>query len=106
MPSWNTYRLSWVSLTLDVGYLLMAAPAKRICCSLPWTRGISSPLPLLTLKLLAAATGVLSAAKRSYPTSEVRGSSQECQAAMAQERGEEILQSEVRDGSGEDLTCA
>ena len=91
---------------MDVGDLFTAAPAKRSCYSLPWTRGISSPLPLLTLKLLAAATGVLSAAKRSYPTSEVRGSSQECQAAMAQERGEEILQSEVRDGSGEDLTCA
>ena len=26
MPSRNTYHLSWVSLTLDVGYLLMAAP--------------------------------------------------------------------------------
>ena len=25
MPSHNTYRLTWVSLTLDVGYLLMAA---------------------------------------------------------------------------------
>ena len=28
MPSCNTYRLTWVSLTLDVGYLFMAAPAK------------------------------------------------------------------------------
>ena len=27
MPSCNTYRLTWVSLTLDVGYLFMAAPA-------------------------------------------------------------------------------
>ena len=26
MPSRNTYRLTWVSLTLDVGYLLTAAP--------------------------------------------------------------------------------
>ena len=26
MPSHNTYRLTWVSLTLDEGYLLMAAP--------------------------------------------------------------------------------
>ena len=26
MPSRNTYRLTWVSLTLDKGYLLMAAP--------------------------------------------------------------------------------
>ena len=36
MPSCNTYRLTWVSLTLDVGYLFTAAAAKRICCSLPW----------------------------------------------------------------------
>ena len=26
MPSCNTYRLTWVSLTLDVGYLLTTAP--------------------------------------------------------------------------------
>ena len=30
-------------------YLFMAAPAKCRCCSLPWTRGISSQRPLLTL---------------------------------------------------------
>ena len=29
MPFCNTYRLTWVSLTLDVGYLLTAAPAKH-----------------------------------------------------------------------------
>ena len=46
MPSCNTYRLTWVSLTLDMGYLFMAAPAKRSCCSLPCMRGISS-LPSL-----------------------------------------------------------
>ena len=51
MPSRNTYHLTWVSLTLDVGYLVMATPAKRSCCSLPWTRGTSSPLPLLTLNV-------------------------------------------------------
>ena len=28
MPSCNTYHLTWVSLTLGVGYLFMAAPAK------------------------------------------------------------------------------
>ena len=44
----GTYCLTWVSLTLDVGYLFTATPAKRSHCSLPWTRGISSPLPLLT----------------------------------------------------------
>ena len=33
MPSRNTYHLTWVSLTLDVGYLFMAAPAKCSHCS-------------------------------------------------------------------------
>ena len=51
MPSRNTYHLTWVSLTLDVGYLFRAAPAKRSCCSLPWMRGISSQPPLLTLNV-------------------------------------------------------
>ena len=51
MASRNTYGLTWVSLTLDVGYLFMAAPAKRSRCSLLWTRGISLPLPLLTLNV-------------------------------------------------------
>ena len=40
-----------VSLTLDVGYLFMDAPAKHSRCSLPSMRGISSPLPLLTLNM-------------------------------------------------------
>ena len=47
MPSFNTYCLTWVSLTLGVGYLFRAAPAKLSHCSLPWTRGISSPPPFL-----------------------------------------------------------
>ena len=41
MPSCNTHHLTWVSLTLGVGYLFTAAPAKLSHCSLPWTRGIS-----------------------------------------------------------------
>ena len=45
MPSHNTYRFTWVSLTLDVGYLFTAAPAEHSCCSLPWMRGISSRRP-------------------------------------------------------------
>ena len=47
MPSCNTYLLTSVSLTLCVGYLFMAAPAKCSHCSLPWMRGISllPPLP-------------------------------------------------------------
>ena len=40
MPSRNTYHLTWVSLTLGMGCLFMAAPAKHSHCSLPWTRGI------------------------------------------------------------------
>ena len=46
MPSRNTYRLTWVSLTLDVGYLFTAAPAKCSHCSLPRT---CSSRPLLWL---------------------------------------------------------
>ena len=52
MPFRSTYHLTWVSLTLDMGYLFTAAPAKHSHCFLPWTR-----LPLLTLnveKLLSA----------------------------------------------------
>ena len=41
VPSCNTYHLTWVSLTLGVVYLFMAAPAKHSHCSLAWTRGIS-----------------------------------------------------------------
>ena len=51
MPSCNTYRLTSVSLTLGVGYLFTAAPAKRSQCSLPWTRGISSLPPFLTFNV-------------------------------------------------------
>ena len=42
MASCNTYHLTWISLTLGVGYLFTAAPAKHSRCSLPWTRGIRS----------------------------------------------------------------
>ena len=45
MPSGNTYRLTWDSFTLDIGYLFTAAPAKRSRCSLPWMRVISSRHP-------------------------------------------------------------
>ena len=68
MPSCNTYCLTWVSLTLHVGYLFTAASKAQ-------------PL-LLTLDegyLLTAAHpdlqhGVIHV---SYPTPEVRGGSQE-----------------------------
>ena len=51
MTSCNTYRLTWVFLTLDVGYLLTAAPAKRSHFSLCWTRYICSLPPLLNLNV-------------------------------------------------------
>ena len=51
MLSYNTYHLTWVSLTLGVGYLFTAAPAKHSCCSLPWTRGISLPPLFLTFNV-------------------------------------------------------
>ena len=54
MPSCNTYRLMWVSLTLDVGCIFTAIPAKRSHCSLPWTRYISSLPPLLTWTCVAS----------------------------------------------------
>ena len=42
-------------LTLDLGYLFMAAPAKRSHCSLPWTWGSSSQ-PCLHCRSLHART--------------------------------------------------
>ena len=42
MPSGNTYRLTWDSFTLDIGYLFTAAPAKRSRCSWPWKWSSSS----------------------------------------------------------------
>ena len=49
MPSLRAYHLTGVSLTLDVGYLFMVAPAKRSRCPLPWTWDISSRPLLLSL---------------------------------------------------------
>ena len=42
-------------------------------------------------------------AKRSYPTSKVRGSGGECQAATAQEGREELPNSDIRGGGREEL---
>ena len=39
MSSCNTYHIIWVSITLGVGYLFKAAPAKHSRCSLPWDKG-------------------------------------------------------------------
>ena len=41
----NTYHLTWVSLTLDVGYLFTAAQARWSCCSLPWMKSVSYRCP-------------------------------------------------------------
>ena len=49
MPSLSAYRLTGVSLTLDVGYLFTAAPAKHSRCSFAWAWGVSSQLPLRTM---------------------------------------------------------
>ena len=43
IPSHNTYHLTWVSLTLGVEYLFMAAPAKHSCCSLPTVHILLKP---------------------------------------------------------------
>ena len=49
MLSWNTYHLTWVSLTLDVGYLFTSAAAKHSHCLLPSRRGTSSQPPFLKM---------------------------------------------------------
>ena len=59
MPSCNTYRLTWVSLTLGMGYLFTAAPAKRSHCSLPWTLK-SKDITLSTKVLSSQAYGLSS----------------------------------------------
>ena len=51
MPSSNTYHLTWVSLTLDVGVSLHGCSSKAQQLLLKLVRGISSWLPLLTLKV-------------------------------------------------------
>ena len=55
MPSLRAYHLTWVSLTLDMGYLFMEAPAKHSRCSWPWMWGSSSLLRSCTV----AAAGVV-----------------------------------------------
>ena len=42
MPSLSDYRLTWVSLTLEVRYLFTASLAKHSRSSLPWMWGSSS----------------------------------------------------------------
>ena len=47
----NTYHPTWVSLTLDVGYLFTASPAKRSRCSLPWMTALLGRCFFLILSL-------------------------------------------------------
>ena len=51
MPSLSAYHHTWVSLTLNVGYLFRAAPAKRSCHPLPWRWSRPSPLLPLTMDM-------------------------------------------------------
>ena len=65
MLSLSAYHLTWVSLTLDMGYLFMAAPTEHSRHSLPWTWGMSSQLRLLMLDVgyhLSAASHFCTAA--------------------------------------------
>ena len=55
MPSFSAYCLTWVSLTLDMGYLFTAAPAKPSHCSLPWTWGTTSNHNILNALVIANA---------------------------------------------------
>ena len=67
MPSQNTYHLAWVSLTLDKGYLLTAAPPDLEHGVAPL--GLSAPTqpPLLGL-------GVAPLSHRPWPLAEGRSS--------------------------------
>ena len=60
MPSLSAYCLTWVSFTLDVGYLFTAAPAKCSHCSWPWTWGSSSWLSFCTMRCSRRASMVYS----------------------------------------------
>ena len=47
MPSCNTYHLTWVSLTLDEGYLFTATPHDLECGLAPLSPPASAQPPLL-----------------------------------------------------------
>ena len=57
MPSLNTYHLTWVYLTLDVGYVFTAAPAKGSRCSLTLDEGYFLTTTLLDLQRGIATLG-------------------------------------------------
>ena len=55
MPSRNTYRLTWVSLTSDVGYLLSATPPDLERGIAPLGLSVPAQPPLLDVGLLLPA---------------------------------------------------
>ena len=66
MPFVSAYRLTWVSLILDLGYLFTTAPAKRSCCSLPWTWGSSSWPHFCSIAATMLQDSVVLAQKQKY----------------------------------------
>ena len=68
MPSLSAYCLTSASCMRDVGYLFMAAPAKRSCCSLPWTWGSSSQCLLLGRKVITNLDSILKGRDINLPT--------------------------------------
>ena len=77
MPSCNTYRLTWVSLTLDMGYLFMAAQAKCSHCSLwfqtDWNRNHRQLAHLITRTTALSNSIKLSHAMWGHPRREGHG---------------------------------
>ena len=66
MPSCNTYRLTWVSLTLDEGYLLTTAPPDL-------ERGIAPLGPPAPAQPLLLGRGVAPPSRRPWPQAGVAG---------------------------------
>ena len=60
MPSCDTYRLTWVSLTLDVGYLLTASPPDLEC-------GVAPLGPLAPMEPPLLGRGVGPPGRRPWP---------------------------------------
>ena len=55
MPSDNIYHLTWVSLTLDEGFLLTAAPPDLECGVAPLGSPVPMQQPILEVGLLLSA---------------------------------------------------
>ena len=94
MPSCNTYHLTWVSLTLDVGYLGCDGRTKHGREELPHVRGQGQKL--------GGPHARKAAAKRSYPTSESGAVAKSARLQQRKNSREELPKSEVRGGGWED----